>query len=102
MVNKVTDSKTNEYQPKTSRSTLNFSGAFTLIELLVVISIISLLSSVVLSSLSGARKSARDARRASDFNELRKAVQAYLTDNTTTGYGRCSSQFGVYEYRHVQ
>ena len=58
------------------------NDAFTLIELLVVISIISLLSSVVLSSLSGARESARDARRASDFDQFRKAVQAYLTDTT--------------------
>ena len=82
MFDKVTDSKANEYQSKTSKSTSNLSDAFTLIELLVVISVISLLSSVVLSSLSGARKSARDARRASDFNELRKAVQAYLTDTT--------------------
>jgi len=58
------------------------SSGFTLIELLVVISIISLLSSAVLTSLSGARKSARDTRRASDFDQLRKAVQAYITDNT--------------------
>jgi type II secretion system protein G len=55
---------------------------FTLIELLVVIAIISLLSSVVLASLSSARESARDSRRASDFDQLRKAVQAYITDNT--------------------
>jgi len=47
-----------------------------------VIAIISLLSSVVLASLSSARASARDTRRASDFDQLRKAVQAYITDNT--------------------
>ncbi|PSO45471.1 MAG: hypothetical protein BRC25_02180 [Parcubacteria group bacterium SW_6_46_9] len=58
------------------------SSGFTLVELLVVIAIISLLSSVVLTSLSGARANARDSRRASDFDQLRKAVQAYITDNT--------------------
>jgi prepilin-type N-terminal cleavage/methylation domain-containing protein len=62
------------------KSDRKLSG-FTLIELLVVIAIISLLSSTVLASLSGARASARDTRRASDFDQLRKAVQAYITDN---------------------
>ena len=55
-------------------------AGFTLIELLVVIAIIGLLSSVVLASLSGARESARDARRASDFNQLRTAIELYFTD----------------------
>ena len=54
---------------------------FTLMELLITVAIISLLSSVVLASLSGARESARDVSRASEFDEFRKAVQAYITDN---------------------
>lgn len=56
---------------------------FTLIELLVVISIISLLSSAVLSSISGARESARDTRRQTDVRSLRDAFVRYSIDNVT-------------------
>jgi len=51
---------------------------FTLIELLVVVSIISLLSSIVLASLNTARAKARDARRKSDLNEIRTALEFYF------------------------
>ena len=57
-----------------------YNNGFTLIELLVVIAIISLLSSAVLASISGARESARDTRRISDINQFRTAVQAYKSD----------------------
>jgi prepilin-type N-terminal cleavage/methylation domain-containing protein len=60
---------------------LSLSNGFTLMELLLSVAIISLLASVVLSSLSSARKSARDMSRASEFDEFRKAFQAYITDN---------------------
>lgn len=59
----------------------NSSGAFTLIELLVVIAIIGLLASAVLASLSSARESARDARRVSDFDQLRTAINMYQNDH---------------------
>ncbi len=54
---------------------------FTLIELLVVIAIIGMLSSVVLASLNTARSKARDARRASDLNQVIKATELFYDDN---------------------
>jgi len=54
---------------------------FTLLELLVVIAIISLLSSAVLASLSGARASARDTRRKQDMRQIERALQAYFNDH---------------------
>ncbi len=54
---------------------------FTLIELLVVIAIIGLLSSVVLASLSTARMKARDARRISDLEQIKIALEMYYDSN---------------------
>lgn len=54
--------------------------AFTLVELLVVISIIALLSSIVFATLSTARVQARDAQRAVEAVEVKKALQAYHLD----------------------
>jgi type II secretion system protein G len=54
---------------------------FTLIELLVVMAIIGLLSSIALASLNTARAKARDARRAADLAEVRKALELYYHDH---------------------
>jgi len=62
------------------------SAGFTLIELLVVISIISLLSSAVLSSLSGARESAKTTRLVSDFKQIEKAFILWMDANGRTQY----------------
>ena len=56
---------------------------FTLIELLVVIGIIGILSSVVLASLSNARKKARDGRRITDIKQLQLALEFYYDANQT-------------------
>lgn len=54
---------------------------FTLIELLVVIAIISLLASIVLAALNGARASARDAKRVADLHQLSQALELYASDH---------------------
>ncbi len=61
--------------------TLRNSKGFTLIELLVVIAIIGLLSSIVLVSMGGARKKARDARRESDIRQISTAMEMCLDDS---------------------
>ena len=51
---------------------------FTLIELLVVIAIIGTLASIILGSLTNARRNARDIRRVSDVKQIGLALQLYL------------------------
>lgn len=62
------------------------SKGFTLIELLVVVAIIGILSSIVLASLTTARKKGRDARRISDLKQLQLALELYYDSHPTTGY----------------
>lgn len=62
---------------------------FTLIELLVVIAIIGILASSVIIGLSRAQTRARDARRKSDIDQVRKALAAYVIDNPA-GYPAAS------------
>lgn len=57
----------------------NYNG-FTLIELLVVISIIGVLIGLSLIGLSGARESARDARRKTDIESIRSGLEMYKAD----------------------
>lgn len=61
---------------------------FTLIELLVVISIIGVLSTIVLSSLSSARESARVSRVLAEMKALETASALYNLD--TGEYASCS------------
>ena len=53
---------------------------FTLIELIVVMSIIALLSGISLFALQAARVSGRDARRQSDLEMVRSALEMYRAD----------------------
>jgi len=54
---------------------------FTLVELLVVIAIIGILASMLLLQLGVARQRARDAKRISDVNQVRTAIELYFDDN---------------------
>jgi len=56
---------------------------FTLIELLVVISIISILASIVMVSMSGARDKARDARLKGDLSQVRTLAVLIEDDNNS-------------------
>ena len=61
---------------------------FTLIELLVVIAIIGILAGIVLVSLSGTQKRAKDGRIMADMNQLRTVASVFYdsqTPNTFTG-----------------
>ena len=62
---------------------LDTKKGFTLIELLVVISVIALMSSIILASLNGARKNARDAQRKQTLKQLSAANELYILANST-------------------
>ncbi|PIS17840.1 hypothetical protein COT54_02510 [Candidatus Collierbacteria bacterium CG09_land_8_20_14_0_10_46_12] len=59
---------------------------FTLIELLVVITIIATLIGVASVSYSRATKSARDARRKTDLEQIRQALESYRSQSATGVY----------------
>jgi len=59
---------------------------FTLIELLVVIAIIGILATFVVASFTGAQRKGRDARRKSDLDAIKKALELYKTDTTGARY----------------
>lgn len=69
---------------------------FTLIELLVVIAIIGILAAMILASITGARKKARDAQRKNDLRQVKTALEQYMQDNQekypiTTTWGVCGT-----------
>ncbi len=69
-----------KFQKANMRNTSKLTG-FSLIELLVVVSIIGLLSSMVMIQVAKARMVARDTKRASDIQQISKALDIYFIDN---------------------
>ena len=65
-----------------SLKSVAFKG-FTLIEILVVISIIGILATLILARLGSAEKAGRDARRRSDLNQYRTALENYALKNNS-------------------
>jgi general secretion pathway protein G len=59
------------------------SGGFTLIELLTVMAIIGILAALSLFSFQGAREQGRDAKRKTDLETIRSALEIYKADCNT-------------------
>lgn len=55
--------------------------AFTLIELLIVITIIGILMALAIASYAKTRAAARDAKRQSDLEQIKSALEIYRADN---------------------
>lgn len=55
-------------------------SAFSLVELLVVIAVLATVIGLALPNFLGARSRARDARRKSELNEVKLALQLYFND----------------------
>ena len=77
-----------------------YKKGFTLIELLIVVAIIAVMSGVVMSSVSSARLKAHNAKRVSDLNQIKVALEFYRNNNLaypTTSFNwrsECTNQGG--------
>lgn len=56
---------------------------YTFIEILVVVSVIAVLVAIALVSYGSINKRSRDARRKSDIEQIRSALEMYRADNET-------------------
>ena len=74
----------------------NKEGGFTILELLVVIAIIGIIAAVVLVALDESREKGRDAGRASQTQEILKALELYYSDNGS--YPTVSGTYNTGDY----
>ncbi len=63
--------------------TNRYRRAFTLMELLVTVSVIGVLVTIGINSSSSHKLKVRDARRVSELNSIKDAVQLYFEENGT-------------------
>ena len=68
-----------------------YTRAFTLIELLVSISIIGVLVTIGIASFSTLNKQSHDAKRKSDIEQVRSALEMYKADKKYYPSGGCAS-----------
>ncbi len=74
---------------------------FTLVELLLVIAVIGLLAGLIAVNLNRARAKSRDAKRRSDLNQIKTAVEGMYDDNRTyavSGTGSGGGSQGLFNY----
>ncbi|KUK79544.1 MAG: fimbrial protein pilin [Microgenomates bacterium 39_7] len=79
------------------------NAAFTLIEVLVATTIVAVLTAIGVVSYSSASRNSRDAKRLSDVEQIRAALEMYRADNGSypgsidlSGSGELSSGTNVY------
>ncbi len=71
---------------------LNAKRGFTLIELLVVISIIAILITLIVATFGTTQQKARDSRRKTDLDALKKALELFKGDTPgSSWYPNCQS-----------
>jgi len=75
---------------------IHISRGFTLVELLIVIAIIGILSSVVLSNLTGARTKAYDAKVQAQLANIRQDAEIYYISNGNYGVATSSCSGGMF------
>jgi len=63
---------------------LKFNKGFTILELLITVAIIGILSGVIITNVSSAKKQAKDDRIKGDVNLIMRAVEMYIDKNLLT------------------
>lgn len=67
-------------QKTKNKESFHWQVGFTLIELLITVSIIAILTAISAFALNGSRESARDARRKTDLEQIKSALEIYKAD----------------------
>ncbi|MDO8565102.1 MAG: prepilin-type N-terminal cleavage/methylation domain-containing protein [bacterium] len=80
---------------------LQYKRGFTLIELLMVVALISLLSSLIATSVFSSRIKANDARRMSDLEQVRNALELFHSDNGYYPPSGCGWDCTGYNYSYI-